>query len=402
MKALTATLIVSSACAATGAWATGELDAVLGKALFERAWVSAPASTDASDGLGPLFSAKGCAGCHAGPSLAARFTETEDGKIAGRGLVIRFGDAEGNPDPLYGYLLQNQAVQGLTPEGRVVLTSAGGGEAGYDVSLALGRGALDPATRRSTRVAPALLGRAMLEAIDREAVLALADPEDRDGDGISGRARMIVRDGEETIGRFGWKAGTATLDEQVADAFAREIGLSSARRPLPHGDCTALQPDCLAAPTGESALLEGHELSEEMIGMVAAFVDSLDAPRRDEGPLQPAATFAALGCAACHVPNLPDTQGSPMRAYSDLLLHDMGEDLDDGVGEPGVASAEWRTAPLIAMAEGGGRRYLHDGRAASIDAAIRAHGGEAAAASARYESASETDRRALLDLIAKL
>jgi len=402
MRALAATLVVSSVCAATGAWAVGELDAVLGKALFERAWVSAPASTDASDGLGPLFSAKSCAGCHAGPSLAARFTETEDGKIAGRGLVIRFGDSAGNPDPLYGYLLQNQAVQGLSPEGRVVLTSASGGEAGYDVSLALDRGPLDPATHRSTRVAPPLLGRALLESIDAEAVLALADPEDRDGDGISGRARMIVRNGEETIGRFGWKAGVASLDEQVADAFAREIGLSSARRPLPHGDCTALQPDCLAAPTGESALLEGYELSEEMIGMVAAFVASLDAPRRAEESLQPAATFAALGCAACHVPSLPDAQGRPTRAYSDLLLHDMGEKLDDGVGEPGVASAEWRTAPLIAMAEGGDRRYLHDGRAATIDAAIRAHGGEAEAARARYESASENKRRALLDFMEKL
>jgi CxxC motif-containing protein (DUF1111 family) len=310
--------------------------------------------------------------------------------------------SEGNPDPLYGHLLQNQAVQGLAPEGRVVLTSVGGGEAGYDVSLALDRGPLDPATHRSTRVAPPLLGRAMLERIDAGAVLALADPEDRDGDGVSGRARTIAHEGRETIGRYGWKAGIASLDEQVADAFAREIGLSSARRPLPHGDCTALQPDCLAAPTGESALLEGHELSEEMIGVVAAFVASLDASRSAEESLQAATTFAALGCAACHVPNLPDAQGRPMSVYSDLLLHDMGEKLDDGVGEPGVASAEWRTAPLIAMSEGGGRRYLHDGRAATIDAAIRAHGGEAEAARARYESVSESERRALLDFIEKL
>jgi CxxC motif-containing protein (DUF1111 family) len=402
MKALAATLVVSSACAATGAWATGELDAVLGKALFERAWVSAPASTDASDGLGPLFSAKSCAGCHAGPSLAARFTETGDGKIAGRGLVIRFGDSEGNPDPLYGHLLQNQAVQGLAPEGRAVLTSVGGGESGYDLSLALDRGPLDPATHRSTRVAPPLVGRAMLESIDAGAVLALADPEDRDGDGVSGRVRMFDRDGREKIGRYGWKAGIATVEEQVADAFAREIGLSSARRPLPHGDCTAREPDCLAAPTGESALLEGHELSEETIGVVTAFVASLDAPRRDEERLQAATKFAALGCAACHVPSLPDAQGRPMSVYSDLLLHDMGEKLDDGVGETGVASAEWRTAPLIAMSEGGGRRYLHDGRAATIDAAIRAHGGEAEAARARYESVSESERRALLDFIEKL
>lgn len=398
MKALAVALATASAFAAGGAWATGELDAVLGKALFERAWVSAPASTDASDGLGPLFSARSCAGCHAGPSLAARFTDLPDGKIAGRGLVIRFGDSAGNPDPLYGFLLQNQAVQGFAPEGRVVLTSAESGT-GYDLSLALDRGPLDPATRRSTRVAPPLVGRGALEKIDAAAILALADPEDRDGDGISGRARMIDVAGEEHIGRYGWKAGVVSLDEQVADAFAREIGLSSARRPLPHGDCTEREPDCLAAPSGESALLDGHELSEEMIGTVAAFVASLDFPRRVEGVDAGENAFAALGCAACHLPSLPDVQGGEVRIYSDLLLHDMGGTLDDGVGEAGAASAEWRTAPLIAMAEGEGRRFLHDGRASTIDATIRAHGGEAEAARVRYEGASENERRALLAFV---
>ena len=93
------------------------MDAVLGKALFERDWVPAPTSTDASDGLGPLFSARSCKGCHVGPSLAARFTDAPDGRIAGRGLVMRFGDSEGRPDPLYGRLLQNQAVQGMQRRG---------------------------------------------------------------------------------------------------------------------------------------------------------------------------------------------------------------------------------------------------------------------------------------------
>jgi CxxC motif-containing protein (DUF1111 family) len=112
--------------------------------------------------------------------------------------------------------------------------------------------------------------------------------------------------------------------------------------------------------------------------------------------------FAEAGCAACHAPSLPSTDGGEIAAYTDLLLHDMGKDLDDGVGERGVASSEWRTAPLMGMAETGGRRYLHDGRASTIDLAIRAHGGEAEASRARYVALDEAERKALVEFVGGL
>ena len=405
MRILAATLVVSAVAATAGFAATNldlEMGAVLGKALFERDWVPAPASTDSADGLGPLFSARSCSGCHAGPALAARFTEAQEGKVAGRGLVVRFGDAEGHADPVYGSLLQNQAVQGMMPEGRIVLTTAADPHAPLDVSLTLDRGPLDAKTRQSVRVAPPLAGRALLDKIDEAAVLALADPDDGDGDGISGRARMLDAGGMPMLGRYGWKAGTTGLDDQIADAFASDLGLSSARRPFSHGDCTEAETDCLAAPMGDSARHSGHELSEDMIEVVAAYLQSLPAPKRAADRSAGAALFAATGCAACHAPAMPASDGGSAAAYTDLLLHDMGPALDDGVGARGVASAEWRTAPLIAMSGGAGRRYLHDGRAPTLDAAIRAHGGEADAARRRYLALSDDERNALVAFVGGL
>ena len=401
MKIWAAAFVVSALATGTAAYAVGELDAVLGKALFERDWVPALASTDAADGLGPLFAARSCAGCHVGEALAARFTDAPEGRIAGRGVVMRFGDEAGRPDPRYGRQLQTQAVQGMVPEGRMVLTAPAEGESGYGVDLVLEHGGLDAATRQSLRIAPPLVGRAMLEKIDPAAVMALADPDDHDGDDISGRARLVETETGEALGRYGWKAATAGLEEQVADAFAVDLGLSSRLRPHPHGDYT-LQSDCTGAPTGESDLLGGRELSDEMVEVVAAFVASLGMRAAPAEAAPGAETFAAAGCAACHVPGLPAEGGGTAAAYTDLLLHDMGEALDDGVGEPGAASSEWRTAPLIAMLSGDGRRYLHDGRAATIDAAIRAHGGEADAARQRYLALGAEERAALIQFVEAL
>ena len=402
MRILVAALGASAIAAGTAAFASGDMDAVLGRALFERDWVPAPTSTDASDGLGPLFSARSCKGCHVGPSLAARFTDAPDGRIAGRGLVMRFGDSEGNPDPLYGRLLQNQAVQGMQAEGRIVLTAPDDPNGALEVMMTLDRGALDPATRQSVRIAPPLRGRALLDHIDSDAVLALADPDDMDGNSVSGRARMVDIDGVPTLGRYGWKAATTGLEDQIADAFAADLGLSSARKPFPHGDCTERQTDCLSAPTGESVRFDNHEISAEMIRIVAAYVASLPSQRPITLGIDGPRLFAEVGCAACHAPDMPSQDGSSVAAYTDLLLHDMGEELDDGVGELGVASAEWRTAPLIGMAQTAGRRYLHDGRAPTLDIAIRAHGGEAAKARANYVALSESERRELVEFVGRL
>jgi CxxC motif-containing protein (DUF1111 family) len=264
----------------------------------------------------------------------------------------------------------------------------------------LAYGPLHPQVQMSARIAPPMIGLGLLAAIPAEDLLHQEDPDDRDGDGISGRARLVGSG--HTLGRYGWKAATATLEEQIADAFAMDMGLSSRLRPRPHGDCTARQADCLGAPTGESESLDGHELSDEMIGVVAAYLNSLPARPRPAGDSPGFALFASAGCGTCHQPSLPDADGNAVAAFTDLLLHDMGPGLDDGVGEPGVASAEWRTAPLIALQEGDGRRYLHDGRAGSLDAALRAHGGEAEAARDRYVALSDEERSALVAFVEAL
>jgi CxxC motif-containing protein (DUF1111 family) len=390
LRAFAAALLVLAAAADSAVAADERV--VMGKALFERDWLPGPGS---EGGLGPLFTARSCAGCHAGDAFAARFTPAPGGRVAGRGLVVRFGDAEGRPDPVYGHVLQNQAVEGAAAEGRIVLSASAADEGGLVLKLHLDQGPLVAATRRSVRLAPPLIGRGDLERIDAAAVLARADPDDRDGDGVSGRPRLVDVDGVAALGRYGWKAGIANIEAQVADAFVTEVVLASDLRPLPQGDCTERQTACRAALLAGGAEPEDSEIPEDTIDLVAAFVRSLDAvtpPAETDGSL----IFTEIGCAACHVPEMPATPGPPVRIFTDLLLHDMGESLDDGVGEPGAASAEWRTAPLVALAPQEGRRYLHDGRAASLEAAILEHGGEASSARVAYAALDDAERRALL------
>ena len=401
MKVVVAAFAVAALGAAGAAFAAGDLDVPLGKALFERDWIPAPASTDSTDGLGPLFSARSCAGCHAGPTLAARFTDAPDGRIAGRGFVIRFGDAEGRPDPLYGHLLQGQAVHGMQAEGRVVLLASADPAHAYTYDMALTRGALDPATHVSARLAPPLVGRAALERIDAGAVMALADPDDANKDGISGRARMIAaptaRRSAATAGRrkapasrirspmrSPWRSASQARDVRSPTAIARRV------RPIAWG-----------RPPARATAIRATSFRRRSSGLspLTCAAWTRRALRHDA---HGAALFASTGCAACHVPEMPASDGGVVMAHTDLLLHDMGAALDDGVGEPGVRSAEWRTSPLIGMKPGGGRRYLHDGRAATPEAAIRAHGGEAAAALQRYEALDDNARRALLAYVESL
>ena len=381
------------------ALAHADLDAVVGKALFERVWVQAPATTDAADGLGPLFNERSCASCHRGGG-GASFARSTEGAWSVRGVAVRLGDADGHGDPVFGRQLQTHAVAGLKPEGALRFSDA----AGVPEPAITIDGKLATATRLSVRQAPSLFGRTAFDQATDASILAHADPDDRDGDGISGRPNLITRNGGTAIGRYGWKAETADLPEQIAHAFALDIGLSSPGAPRPHGDCTVAETDCMGAPTGESAGFGGRELSAEMVGLVAAFVRSLpDGADAAASSAAGAKLFTAAGCGACHVPALADAAGHPVRTYSDLLLHNMGPGLDDAVGEPGVASAEWRTAPLIGLANGGSaRRYLHDGRADGVDAAIRAHGGEAAGAVARYGTLDDDDRRLLTEYLETL
>lgn len=394
-------IAMAAACAATLAAKAEELDSAVGKALFDRQWVQAPASTDAADGLGPLFNAKACNSCHKDGG-AARLIVL-DGEAIMRGLVVRTGSATGSADPFYGHQLQDRAVSGLMPEAKIstklVRVASGTGATSNDVAVdfTLNGPGFTNGTLSEARIAPSLAGRGLLEKVSQDAVLALADPDDRNGDGISGRARLIKdEDEQERLGRFGVKATATSLKQQTADAAGLDLGLSSPFKSTAFGDCMPSQTDCLAMATGNSEAFENEEISGEMVAMIAAYVATLPRPVL-KSDMRAEALFAAAGCSSCHVPRLPDSAGKPLPVFTDLLLHDMGPALAGKIGDRFAAPQEWRTAPLMDLNPlNGKRRYLHDGRAASMDLAIRWHGGEADAARARFEALKEDDRAILI------
>lgn len=357
----------------------------MGKELFERNWVQAPSTTRASDGLGPLFNARSCAACHPGGG-AAPISEDRRG-LHGTGLVARFGDGAGGGDPSLGHQLQTDAITTHTSEGSAWLQDA-------KPMVLIEKGNLDTATGIGMRRAPTLAGRGLIAQVTDAAILALADPDDADGDGVSGRARLRG----DAPGRFGWKAEHATLQDQVAAAFSTDMGLSSTRFPDHWGDCTVAQMACRTGFDGSDALGDGYELSAVVIDLVSAYVASLG--RERPGDPEGFNIFKSTGCADCHIPEMATETGTAA-IFSDLLLHDMGEGLKDGFDAPGVAAREWRTAPLIGLVTSRSR-LLHDGRAATVEEAIGWHGGEAAESKARFEGLDAAARARLLEYVAGL
>ncbi len=409
------------------AWADpagpGSLDFRLGQALFERTWVAAPASTDSADGLGPLYNARSCAGCHPGGGRGRAWGP--DGG-PGPALVLHLGlppadsaQSRPRPEPHYGSQLQPLALPGQTAEGRLVLAwSETRVQLPDGTQVALrrptpsigdpGYGPLDPQALRSLRLAPTLTGLGDLEAIPEAQILAQADPQDSNGDGISGRANRVPTPapaapapGGPALGRFGWKAGQPRLAGQVDLAFALDLGLSNPSHPQATGDCTPSQTACLAAPGGASPRHGGFEVGPEVAALVAGYVRALPAPPRRD-PEDPrvqdgGASFRALGCGACHSPDL-----GPGGLYTDLLLHDLGEGLADGWTEGEASGSEWRTVPLRGLGATATGAWLHDGRARTMLEAILWHGGEAQASRDAVIALSTYSRANLLRFLESL
>ena len=422
---------------------SGEQDFKLGNGLFRKVWVSAPSSTQASDGLGPLFNARACQRCHLKDgrghppltpdeppsSMFLRLsvpprTEAEREALASKAL-LRI------PEPTYGGQFQNFAVQGVPAEGKVEITyedvpvALNGGETvilrkpRYDVSD-LGYGPMDPDVMLSPRVAPPMIGAGLLEAIHPGDILARADPDDADGDGISGRPSM-VRDpetGEIVLGRFGWKASTPTIRAQTADAFSGDIGISTPLVPAAFGDCTPGQAICREAPNGVQERLGPVEAPDPVLDLVTFYSRNLGVPPRrdidDPQVLRGKELFYELGCASCHAPKYVTSRDAPQPEhrfqliwpYTDLLLHDMGEGLADGRPVGDASGSEWRTAPLwgIGLTEtvSGHTLFLHDGRARNLLEAVLWHGGEAAPARDAVIAATPDERAALIRFLESL
>ena len=241
----------------------------------------------------------------------------------------------------------------------------------------------------------------------------LADPDDADGDGISGRPNMVwdIRRSEVVLGRFGWKANEPTVEQQAAAAFLGDIGITSTL--FPEENCPAAQDACAAAPNGGTP-----EIPDERLAQVEFYVQTLAVPamRNVDDPRvrRGAELFVQTGCAACHRPRHvtgDDHPVEPLRnqtifPFTDLLLHDMGEGLADGRPDGLATGREWRTPPLwgIGLVEVVNRHtmFLHDGRARSLEEAILWHGGEGQAARDQFMALTRDERDALLQFLRSL
>ncbi|MEM9190282.1 MAG: di-heme oxidoredictase family protein [Myxococcota bacterium] len=306
------------------------------------------------EGLGPLFIRASCAGCHA-----------EDGR--GPGVV----DRAVGVDMAHGQVLRNRTAAGATtpieaPEG----------------------------ARIERRLPLAVFGRGYIDAVTDNAIRAQAARQAERGGPIRGIVPMVG----DAIGRYGVKSRIASLEDFVADAYVADMGISSSMRP-----------DELANPDGltDDGKL-GADIDQATIEVTADYVRLLAIPPRTLPSGSGEALFETTGCTECHTPSLPTRADYPIPQlrdiaapiYSDLLLHDMGPELADGIDENLATGQHFRTAPLLGLRHL--RAYLHDGRAETVEAAIRAHSGEAESARRAFEALGASDRRALVSFVEAL
>ena len=390
----------------------------VGEGLFQAEWLATPVEQSNRGGLGPLFHARSCLGCHVRNGRGAAPAPGADHPAS---LLVRLGNA-GAPHPVYGDQLQPLGVAGVPGEGRVLVEYQpieGSFSDGAPFTLHapsvrvadLSAGPLGDAPL-SPRIAQPMIGLGLLAAIPDEAMEALADPDDRDGDGISGRVNRVwsERLGGMVAGRFGWKANQPDLEQQNAAALVGDLGLTS---PLyPAEPCTPAQTECLAARS------KTIEIDERKLAALTYYTHTIGVPIRDRAEdadvLRGKAIFHRIACAKCHVPSfttrdvvgLPEVSGQRIFPYTDLLLHDLGEGLADGRPDFEASGREWRTPPLwglgLAAEVDGAVRLLHDGRAQSIEEAILWHGGEAEASREAFRTLPAEERRALVDFLESL
>jgi len=328
-------------------------------------------------GLGPLFNSTSCAECHEKPVPGGPGDEVE---VHATAFL-----PSGVCDPLVqkgGFVIQQEVTPALK------------------AALGIDREPVPAeATAKAGRSTPDLFGFGLLDAVPDATILARADPDDRDGDGISGRPNRFF-DGR--LGRFGRKALVPSLREFNAGAFVAEQGITNPA--VPTEETVGGNP----IPDGVDPVPE-PEIDQAALDATDAFVRFLapPAPLKATGSAKRGkSVFSDIRCDACHVPKLR-TGDSPVKAlrnkevaaYTDLLLHDMGPDLADiclGLATP----SEFRTEPLMGLRLS--EKFLHDGRAKSVEEAIRLHAGEASSSRDKFNALSEADRKALLEFLKSL
>lgn len=340
-----------------------------------------------ADGLGPLFIRTSCGNCHRGAARGPGLVER----------VVQF-DFDGKPTPgqpalPYGSVIRPYANSGATP------------------LLAPMRDDVKVTRRAGIPV----MGRGWMEAVADSEILRVAEAQALRTDGVSGRINYVkwtsepnadtrfhqYRMGQTVIGRFGLKARQPMLDDFSADALQGDMGLTSPLRTHEVPNAEGLVDD--AKP--------GVDMTMEQMNALSDYVRLIAIPRRKEANENGREKFEAVGCNACHVPSLRTRDDYPIEQlagtdapiFSDLLLHDLGPTLSDGLTDGDAMASEWRTAPLIGVRFL--TAFLHDGRAATVDAAIRLHGADGSEAKSSvdsYAGLADDDRAALLEYVSSL
>ncbi len=408
-------------------------DFFVGNAFFKQPWVIAPASTDSRDGLGALFNVAACQSCHIKDGRGhAPMTSSDDADS----LLIRLAMPASNDEqrqqlqssmiekvahPMYGGQLQDRGIQSVPAEARIevqwtdkpVTFADGHIETLRAPTFTLtnpGYGAFDDELMVSPRIALPMIGLGLLDQIPDTDIKKQAVSASKDTTAISGKFNWVMdpQTGQTALGRFGWKAGQTKLVTQNQSAFNEDMGLTSNIRPIE--SCTPLQTACLKATTGSDAQGDNKpavEVSDEVVKFVEFYTRNLAVPNRrdadNEQVLAGKKHFYNIGCQSCHTPRyqLPKTNddhleqhGQVIYPYTDLLLHDMGDDLadrtiagklpsKDAQVEFLANSYEWRTPALwgigLAQTVDPQATFLHDGRARTLLEAVLWHGGEAKA-----------------------
>ena len=396
---------------------------VVGNSFFNKNWVFAPSSTTARDGLGPLYHARSCSGCHVRDGRGA----PPHNNKSGIGLLFRLNvPGMPNGDPNLGTQLAINAAPGVEPEGKVqikyeiIKESFSNGETvslrrpQYKLEANPVYGEPHPQILLSPRLAQPLVGLGLLESIDENTILNLADPDDKDRDGISGKVNYVLNEenGKTELGRFGWKANQPSLRLQTAIAFLRDMGITSTIHPKE--DFSNKQETIIKSIKND----EGPDIDDSKLERVVTYLRTLAPPAQRDSGAKPVRKgeeiFIKIGCAKCHVqtlitgPNasIEELKNQKVRPYTDLLLHDMGDALSDGTSNSKVSGNEWRTPPLwgIGLTEivNGNVFFLHDGRARNLQEAIMWHGGEGLSSKEAYSKLSAQERFFVLSFLRSL
>ena len=404
-----------------------------GRHHFQQRWVQFP-SIGGDWGLGPTFITNKCIACHVG---AGRGTPPTSGNEQLVSVLVRIsvppgeGQTGPQPHPNYGDQIQNQGLMGqdrddtflgdrVFPEAEVFVdweTREVAFADGEKVELRrpklrfgkLWFGPLGADLQTSLRMAQPIHGLGLLEVVPEASLLAIAEQQKKLG--FNGRPNYVRDDilKRTSLGRFGWKANQPSLTQQIAAAYAGDLGVTSSL--YPDMNCPAVQTDCAAQPPGNQPELIDNDWQE-----VVFWEQTLAVPARrnvtDPRFKRGEALFAEAQCAVCHVPELVTAKEVPhfkaaadqkVRAYTDLLLHDMGEDLADGRPDFRASGRDWRTQPLwglgLSQIVSGSSAMLHDGRARTPAEAILWHGGEAAGSREAFRRMPKADRDALLKFL---